>query len=591
MMAPIEIDGRLLVDGGAVNNLPVNLVTEFDPDIIIAVNLGMGLKTKEEIKSFFSVLSQSLAFPQKKAVETHRALADVLIEPDIEKYGFADFDKIDEIIEVGYQAAKAKIPEIKRLIAENGKTLPEKRVSRFEHKEIKKISFSGNSVYSSKDLERLISNQTGEAFDLKKAKQDKKAIWRAYFSKGYKLVDVAGVFDPDTGMLIYEIDEGHVELVQIKGRENLSNVFLQSKIRGHSVFNMKAVHANIDRLYATGYFESVNFAVIPGVDGWTVEYKVKEKKRNSLSLGMRYDTYEQLSLLTDLKMKFFKSQNFSNILSLKIGNEFSARFISEFWPERFGNNLVGEATLFYDKRVQDIYNGSRVSSSFYYLPKGLKVAAKANVEPFGQLSSGVILTHVNYENIFSLFPDETITKAFVRTEIEALDNPISPKGGFSAGAEYQQSTLMLGGQYDFAKAIADASAYVSLPRSHVIFAKGYLQLGKGNLPLYERHRLGGAANLLGYGRTQYLGKHAATLRFGYRIPLFYSATGILEDVYLSLLQDFGVAAMNISDFSTANVTSGYGAELQADTILGLSSRLSIGIGQATYLYFAIGNEF
>jgi len=591
MMAPIEIDGRLLVDGGAVNNLPVNLVTEFNPDIIIAVNLGMGLKTKEEINSFLSVLSQSLAFPQKKAAEANRSLADVLIEPDIEKYGFADFNKIDEIIEVGYQAAKAKIPEIKRLIAEKGKTVPEKRASRFEYEPIIKISFFGNSVYAAEDLERLIASRTGEAFDLEKAQQDKRAIWRQYFSDGYKLVDVAGVFDPDSGALIYEIDEGYVELVQITGRKNLSNVFLQSKIRGHSVFNMKAVHANIDRLYATGYFESVNFAVVPGIDGWTVEYKVKEKKRNSLSVGMRYDTYEQLALLTDLKMKFFESQNFSNTLSLKIGNEFSARFISEFWPERFGNNLLGEATLFYDKKVQDIYSGSRVSSSFYYLPKGLKVAAKANVEPFGQVSSGILLTHVNYENIFSIFPDENIAKAFVRTEVDALDNPISPKGGFSAGLEYQQSALLLGGQYDFAKVIADASAYVSLPRSHVIFAKGYLQLGKGDLPLSESHRIGGATNLLGYGRTQYLGKHAATLRFGYRIPLFYSATGILENVYLSFLQDFGIAVNNISNFSTANAIGGYGAEIQADTILGLSSRLSVGMGQAAYLYFAIGNEF
>jgi predicted acylesterase/phospholipase RssA len=592
MMEPVEIEGRLLVDGGAINNLPVNLVAEFEPDVIIAVNLGMGLKAKEEINSFLSVLSQSLALPQKETVGRHRLLADVLIEPDISAYSFTDFEKIDEIIEVGYKSAKAKIPEIRKLVAEMGKTLPAVGPQAGKRKvSIKKISFLGNTIYPEADLRRLIASAQAENYNENTAKLDKRLIWRKYFLDGYKLAEIDYLFDAQSGELIFRINEGQIEMVQVTGREHISDVFLKDKIRALNVFNAQNVASNVDRLYSTGYFESVDFSVIPGKKGWALEYNLKEKQRNSLAVGLRYDTYQQLSLLTDLTIKYFKSQNFNQTLSLKIGNEFNAQLISEFWPKHFAHNLQGEVTLFYEKRAQDLYQGSQVVSSFYYLPKGLRIAGKANLDPFGQISSGVIFSNVNYENIFSFFPDENVAKTFIRTEIDTLDDPISPKSGFAARAEYQQAGLMLGGQFDFSKALADLSIYTSLPNRHVVFTKGHLQLGRGDVPLSESYRLGGADNLMGFGRGRYVGKHAAALRLGYRIPLYFSETNFIESVYCSLIQDFGMSAVKIDDLSTDKMVSGYGCELQVGTVLGLSSRLSLGFGQQTFLYFAIGNQF
>lgn len=591
MMAPVMIDGKLLVDGGAVNNLPVNLVQEFDPDIIIAVNLGMGLRTKDEINSFFAVLSQSLALPQKNAVEKHRLMADILIEPDISSYGIADFDKIDEIIEVGYQATKAKMPEIKRLIAQKGKSLPKERGPAEKEEVVVDVQTSGNTIYSKQSLMDLISSDENGKFSAAKVEEDRKAIWKKYFSDGYKLASVDYYYNPKTRQLVFNINEGRIEQVLISGREHISEVFLKTKIHTEALFNRENVMNNIDRLYATGFFESVDFSVIPEATGYTLEYILKEKRKNSFSLGLRYDTYENLSLLADLKIKYLRSQNFSQILSLKVGNEFGVKLMSEFWPQRFGNNLVGEATLFFEKKAQDVYDGKSVASSFYYLPKGIRLAAKANVYPIGQLSSGLEIRHVSYENIFSLFPDENVTKWFIRTEIDRLDNPISPRSGFKVVGEYQQAALMLGGNYDFAKAIAALSVYYPFSNQHVIFSKSYLQLGKGIVPVSERYRVGGYKNLLGFGRTQYLGKDVLTQRFGYRIPVYNPGSGFLDGIYLSLMQDYAIVAAGIGDFNTDNLLSGFGFELQANTVIGLSSCLSLGMGQRPYLYFSIGNEF
>lgn len=595
MLPPVEIDGKLLVDGGLVNNLPVNLVQEFHPDIIIAVDLGMELRKKEELNSLLPILSQSLAFSQKDNTERNRKLADILIEPDISKYSFSDFGKIDEIIDVGYRAAKAKLPALKKLISRKIKYPAVKKPGNLGTAAagviIKNIYISGNIVYPGEVLPRIISSEVGAPFDLEKAERDRKAIWSKYFFDGYKLAEASVSFESETGNLRFRVSEGRIEAVQFIGREYLSEMFLKDKIRYQARFNINNISDNIDRLYATGFFESVGFTVVPGENGYLLQYIIKEKYHNSLSVGLRYDTYQQLSLLADLNLNYSKSNNFQQTVSLKIGNECNYQLISEFWPRRFGQNLLGEFTVFYFLKSQDLYKGNSLDSTFNYLSKGIRLAAKVNIEPLGQITSGIETINVSYEKIFSLLPDENLTKLFIRTRLDYLDEPIVPKSGVAANLEYQQAFPALGDKYDFSKAKVDLAGYMPLPWQHVVFAKSKIYLGKGSVPLSERYRLGGEETLMGFGRNQFVGKDLVQLRLGYRIPITTLSAGLVEGVYLSLLQDFGEAASQISDISLDRINAGFGAELQFNTILGLAARLNLGISQRTYLFFSIGNEF
>ena len=59
-VAPAEIDGMLLVDGGLTNNLPVDVVRAMGADIIIAVNLGTPLLAREEVGSILGVTMQMI---------------------------------------------------------------------------------------------------------------------------------------------------------------------------------------------------------------------------------------------------------------------------------------------------------------------------------------------------------------------------------------------------------------------------------------------------------------------------------------------------------------------------------------------------
>jgi len=112
VFAPIEIDGKLLVDGGLVNNYPVEEVRKMGADIIIGVDVGDPLKTKEELNSLIKILDQSTAFLRKPLHDEGVRNTDIIIKPKLEGYGVSSFNDADSLILRGERAARQMLPEI-----------------------------------------------------------------------------------------------------------------------------------------------------------------------------------------------------------------------------------------------------------------------------------------------------------------------------------------------------------------------------------------------------------------------------------------------------------------------------------------------
>ena len=107
-LEPIEIDGRLLVDGGIVNNMPVDVARAMGADIVIAVDIGSPLLDQEQINSTVDVLNQlsniltiTTTNNQKRLIEAQ----DILIRPDINELSTTDFSILGIALEKGEQAA------------------------------------------------------------------------------------------------------------------------------------------------------------------------------------------------------------------------------------------------------------------------------------------------------------------------------------------------------------------------------------------------------------------------------------------------------------------------------------------------------
>lgn len=67
VFGPVETDGMVLVDGGALNNLPTNVVRDMGADIIIAVDLSNGWKSADQVKSMFGMIDQLTLFSRLRA--------------------------------------------------------------------------------------------------------------------------------------------------------------------------------------------------------------------------------------------------------------------------------------------------------------------------------------------------------------------------------------------------------------------------------------------------------------------------------------------------------------------------------------------
>jgi NTE family protein len=101
---PVEYNGQLLVDGGILNNLPVEEVKKMGADVVIAVNITAPTQTQNE--DIGSVLSRTLDTVTTSNVTPSASLANILLEPSLAELGLLKFDAVERYVELGYQAAE-----------------------------------------------------------------------------------------------------------------------------------------------------------------------------------------------------------------------------------------------------------------------------------------------------------------------------------------------------------------------------------------------------------------------------------------------------------------------------------------------------
>jgi NTE family protein len=115
---PVEIDGKLLVDGLVANNVPVDVARKMGADIVIVVDVGSGLFKREQIKGALDVVGQLTNILSERNVELQLATltqSDILIKPQLGDLGAGDFDRAGEGIDKGEQAARERLAALQRL--------------------------------------------------------------------------------------------------------------------------------------------------------------------------------------------------------------------------------------------------------------------------------------------------------------------------------------------------------------------------------------------------------------------------------------------------------------------------------------------
>lgn len=115
LYTPVEINDRLLIDGGVVNNYPIDELRKKGVDVIIGVDVQDGIKKRDDIKGVLDVFMQIANYSMYQGMDTKVKQTDIYIKPDITNYSVVTFDKGSEIIQKGIDAANKKISDLEKI--------------------------------------------------------------------------------------------------------------------------------------------------------------------------------------------------------------------------------------------------------------------------------------------------------------------------------------------------------------------------------------------------------------------------------------------------------------------------------------------
>ncbi|PYP71139.1 MAG: hypothetical protein DMD36_04555 [Gemmatimonadetes bacterium] len=229
VFSPVEIEGRVLIDGGVVRNLPAQDARARGADLLICSDVTDPLEPRDSIVSFVDVLVQSVSFRIWDSEDQQRRQCDVLIKPDVRAFPAFGFNRVRDIIARGEAAARAALPEIEALSrSSTGAREPRPPVATPDSVLVATLRFD--------DPGRIPQRLLVRALGLR----------------------------PPTWVSRRELDQG------------------------------------IDRLYATGLFETVRYrleALPGGAERRELTVMVREPSAGRFGVGLRYDSRYKASVL------------------------------------------------------------------------------------------------------------------------------------------------------------------------------------------------------------------------------------------------------------------------------------------------------
>ena len=114
LFSPVEIDGRLLVDGGTVDNFPVESLRPMGANYIIGVDLSRTKNTERRPTNMFEVFMDAINIMQSNGAVADSSLCDCYIRPNTKGFSRWSFSDSAKLQQAGMDAAEAALPKLKR---------------------------------------------------------------------------------------------------------------------------------------------------------------------------------------------------------------------------------------------------------------------------------------------------------------------------------------------------------------------------------------------------------------------------------------------------------------------------------------------
>jgi NTE family protein len=532
VMSPVEIDGRLLVDGGIANNLPIDEARKLCADVIIAVDISTPPLKREEIKSALSVSVQLINFLGKATVEQQvKGLTerDILITPALGDISAGSFDRAADAIRIGEAAARAVADKLRRYSLPPEQYAALRRAQTVEQTGITavdEIRFEGLHRTNPEVLRSLVQTKPGEPLSEDKIGAD---LRRIYGRGDFESVDYRIVQEPGKRVMIIQPRE------KDWGPDYLRfGLGLASDFRGESPFTA------------------------------LVSYRKTWMNR----LGGEWLNEAQVGRESRLFSEFYQPVD-------ERGRFFVAPYGSVSRTTRgvfFGEDRVAE----YD--VKEARAG---------------LDAGAVLGTLGELRLGPLWRRVDasVDTGSSVLPSVKETSAGVRARLflDQTDQPWFPSRGYRLNASAYVADGALGSDRNYQRVEGEFSATASRGQHNLNFDI----YGGGNLgtdmPAYEAFTLGGPLRLSGYRINEFSGRRVAFARALYYNKVLPLPSLLGSGLYLGGSIEAGRVESRFDGLPFQGTIWSGSIFLGADTFAG-PGFFGIGVGEAGRwsLYLLLG---
>jgi len=529
---PLEVNGRLLVDGGILNNLPVDVCRAMGADLIIAVDIGTPALDRDQLTSFVSITSQVTSILMQKNIDAQALKADILIRPDLKGYSNMNFRQIETLPPIGEQVVREHSEALGKLStgeAEYAAWQSRARVSPALPEKIDFVRFEGTDAKTESLVRGKLETRPGQPLNPEDVTQDVDRVFNAgdYETVSYRL----------------QREKAEAGLLVLARPNPLGPIYLRYGL-----------------LLYTNFANESNFAILAGLR-WTRLNRLGAEWKTDMELGLNRRLTTEFYQPLDARARWFVAP------------------IYEFKNVR-----------------QDIYVGEEARATYRATQGFLGLDMGLSLGQYGEIRIGPRWGTLTYDKITGapVAPNVSATLAGLRGRVilDHLDDADFPTQGYYGDLSAFESLTTWGSDDSYHRAELKYRAYGTY-KKNTFFGKisGGSSLGS-TLPPFDQFFLGGVDSFAGYANGALMGRYYGVARLGYMRQVATLPAILGKGAYFFVFADAGNTWERTKDISASNLRYSASVALGASTMIGpMYIVYSYAKGGSSQLVLNIGKRF
>ncbi|MGC1515021.1 MAG: patatin-like phospholipase family protein [Maribacter sp.] len=454
LFEPAIIKGKVLIDGGVVNNYPIDEVVAMGADIIIGVDVQHGLSDRKGLLSATEILLQINNYRTVADMKQKSEKTDIYIKPEVEQYSVIEFNKFKEIVQSGVDAARLKFGDLQKIATGNLKLKKEiVPIQPIDKILINRLLFDGNTPYTRGYVKGKLRFDLDEPITFKKLQQ------------GIGNLSATGNFKTIRYKLLNNTEDGEDLILPLDETPNAS--FLRLGAHYDDLYKSGAlINLTKKRILSRDDVASFDFILGDNIR-YNFEYYIDKGTYWSYGINSRFNDFEQNVNFDQIRDNFDVAQftginsinlsvsDFTNQLYIQtvVKEEFSFTIGAEFKHLRYSTNTFGDIV---DPTTPNTA-ANRNRRTYFDRSDYLSVYSALKLDTYddkyfptrGLFFNGDMHYYVVSSDFNNNFKDFSVSKARIGTAFPLFKNlslNLETEGGFKLGTSNVTSfDFVLGG--------------------------------------------------------------------------------------------------------------------------------------------------